>query len=824
MRQMRQRIYTIAVELGVKSKVLLEKCQALGISVKNHMSYIQEGDIQLLKRAVAEEKKEAPAEEVLREGIIRRKGVKPPPPPTVTKLPEVTTPAKEVKREKAPEIAAKPPEAALTKSPTSGEISSELKGPKILGRIDLKSRAEAGKLPRHTTAEVGKAKAPMTEQQVEPSGGRLMHPKPQQLPAGQRGSKPLAPSQQGRRFEVIKTEPMPWEPRIKKPRKKKVAPGVKVKKTEITVPKASKRVVKIEGKIRLQDLAKAMSIKATQLLMKLIQMGMSNININSTLDADTAKIVAAEYNYEVEDVAIDEEGLLEQSLARGQDEEAFVPRPPVVTVMGHVDHGKTSLLDRLRNTNMAEKEAGGITQRIGASVVETEKGKIIFIDTPGHEAFTAMRARGAKVTDMALLVVAANDGVQQQTIESINHAKAAGVPIIVAINKIDLPNINIDRIKNQLSEHSIVSEQWGGENLFCEVSAVTGQGLDKLKEAILLQAEILELKTNPSRPGHGIVIESRLDRAKGPIATVIIRNGTMKHGDYVVAGKTQGRIRAMMDWRSKNVGVATPETPVEILGLDKVPDAGDPVDVITDTRKAQWIVDSRIAKATATASTSTAGEKEMLIAKMEKEGTSKVDIVVKADQHGVMEAVKNSILKLSSEKVHIDIIHCSVGAINESDVLLASASKGMIIGFNVRPAGKAKSLADREKVTILLHTIIYEMIDDLRNILKGMITPEYEEIPIGKAKVVKTFKIAKVGNVAGCTVIEGKVVKEATVRVVRDGAVVWTGKILTLKHFKDDVKEVSEGQECGICLDGFQDIKPDDEFEIINLKEKEVRI
>jgi translation initiation factor IF-2 len=799
----RERIYTIAQEMGVASALLLKKCQMLGISAKNHMSYVYEADIQALRRAVQEEKKETPKEEILAHGILRRRAVKPPPPPPAPK-PAPRTAAAPIEYT-APAVAEAPvapgpvPEepvvvgggaAVEEKAPAPGQPFV----PRIIGQIELPHGRSAAQ--GRPAEEARRAAAVPVEKALAPQA---------------------AP---GRRFEVVKSEPSPWEPKGKKPRKKKVAPGTKVKKTEITVPKAIKRIIRIEGKIQLQELARSLSIKATELLMKLLQMGMTGININSSLDVDTAKIIASEYAYEVEDVAIDEEGLI-QTAAETEEVEELVPRPPIVTVMGHVDHGKTTLLDTIRKTRVAAGEAGGITQRIGASIVQTPKGNIVFIDTPGHEAFTAMRARGAQVTDIVVLIVAANDGVQEQTVESIAHARAAKVPIIVAINKIDLPNANIDMIRKKLAEHNLLPEAWGGDTLFAEISALTGKGIDALMEAILLQAEMLELKTNPKRGAHGLVIESRLDKSKGPTASIIIRNGTLHTGDYVIAGTAHGRIRAMIDSNGVTVNDADVGTPVEILGLNHVPAAGDPVDVLTDVKKAQWIAESRATKAPAEPTLGAAQRTEMMT-KMGAEEAARLDLIIKADVHGSMEAIRSAILQLAGEKAQINVIHASVGAITESDVMLASASKAMIVGFTVRTSGKSKAVAEAEKVQIRLHTIIYEMLDDLRAVLKGMVAPEYEEVVIGKAKVLKLFKISKVGNVAGCAVEEGKLTRQASVRLLRDLKVVWTGKISSLRHYKDEAREVAAGQECGVSLDGYQDVKEGDELEVFEMKEKEV--
>ena len=790
---MKERVYSIAQDLNVTNAHLVKKCHALGISVKNHMSFVYDADIQAIRRAVQEEKQETPKEEVIAHGILRRRAVKPVAPP-MPPAPVVEMPApSEPQPAAAAPLEASAAAAVETPPPQQPPISDPL-GPRILGQIQLPTTAPP--LPKGSI---------FSESQPPPM-----------KKAG--GATP------GRRFEVVKTEPRPWQPKGKKPRKKKVAPGTKVKKTEITVPKAIKRIVRIEGKIQLQGLAKAMSTKATELLMKLLQMGMSGININSTLDADTAKIIASEYNYEVEDVAIDEEGLIRAAMeAEGEDED-LVARPPIVTVMGHVDHGKTTLLDHIRNTKVAEGEAGGITQAIGASAVETPKGSIVFIDTPGHEAFTAMRARGAQVTDIVILIVAANDGVQEQTVESINHAKAAEVPIIVAINKTDLPNAAPDKIKKDLTEHGLISEEWGGETLFCEISALTGKGIDHLLESVLLQAELLELKTNPARGAHGLVIESKLDRSKGAMATIVIQNGVLRVGDYIIAGTAHGRIRAMLDTNGKAIAEADTSTPVGVLGLSQVPNAGDPLDVITDIKKAQWITESRAEKSAADAIMAAGGGKSELLARMGEAQIAQLDVIIKADVHGGMEAVRTAILKLSSEKAAVNVIHSSVGGITESDVMLASASKAVIVGFNVRPTAKAKSIAENENIRIRLHTIIYEMLDDLTQILLGMIAPEFEDIIIGKAKVLKAFKISKLGNIAGCSIEEGKITKTCNIRLLRDLAVVWTGKIASLRHYKDDVKEVPSGQECGIGLDGYQDIKEGDEIEAFELKEIEIKL
>ncbi len=493
--------------------------------------------------------------------------------------------------------------------------------------------------------------------------------------------------------------------------------------------------------------------------------------------------------------------------------------------MGHVDHGKTSLLDRIRKTRVASGEAGGITQSIGASEVETDRGRIVFVDTPGHEAFTEMRARGANVTDLVVLVVAANDGVQAQTIESIDHARAADVPIVVAINKMDLPNANPDRVRKELANHGILSEDWGGENLFREVSAETGMGIDELLDAILLQAEMLDLRANPERPAHGTVIEARLDKGKGPVATILIQDGTLRAGDTIVAGSAYGRVRAMTDFRGKPVKEAGPAMAVEVQGLGMLPNASDPVDVLADMKKSQLVAESRASKAAAAESPDGTGTALAdILSRIRAGEKTELKIILKADVQGSLEAVRNAILQLGTEKVGTTVIHASVGGITESDVNLASASGAIVVGFNVRPAGKARAVADAEKVQVRMYTVIYDLLDDLRRSMVGMLEPVFEEVVLGSALVKQVFNISKLGMVAGCEITDGRVLSGSSARLVRDSAVVWTGKLRSLRHFKDDVREVGAGLECGIGLEGCNDVKAGDVMEFFEQREREAKL
>jgi translation initiation factor IF-2 len=586
---------------------------------------------------------------------------------------------------------------------------------------------------------------------------------------------------------------------------------------------AHKKVIRIESDITLQTMAQRMSLKATELLMKLLSMGMSNIHINTTLDADTAKILASEFGWEVEDVSKSEAQTIAE--ARGEEEaapaepEASETRPPVVTVMGHVDHGKTSLLDKIRKANVASGEAGGITQHIGAYKVETKRGTIVFLDTPGHEAFTQMRARGASVTDIVILVVAADDGVMPQTKEAIAHAKAANVPIIVAVNKIDKPNADVERVKRELGEQGLVPEEWGGVTLFVNVSAVTGEGLDRLLEAVQLQSELLELTANDKRPASGTVLEALLDRGRGPVARVLVQDGTLRVGDFVLAGAGFGKVRAMTNEHGKQLNEAGPATPVEILGLNEVPNAGDRMDAVRDPKKAQEIAESRKGKMAKSLIPSTAKVSlEELSKRIAESDQQELRVIIKGDVQGSVEALADALAKLSGEKVRLAIIHAAVGAITEGDINLAIAARAIIIGFNVRPAGKASSLAEEAKIEIRLYSIIYDTLQDVRNAMEGLLPPTLLEKHLGNAEVRQIFKVKGVA-VAGCYVTDGKIVRAAKIRLLRENAVVWDGKISSLKRFKDDARDVAEGFECGISLENFNDLKEKDVLESYDVEE-----
>jgi translation initiation factor IF-2 len=587
---------------------------------------------------------------------------------------------------------------------------------------------------------------------------------------------------------------------------------------------AHKKVVRIEESVGLQRLAGEMGLKATEVLMKLMRLGTTGVNINSTLDAETAKIVAAEFGWVVEDVAVSEadQVVAAQGVEVDTSGEDRSVRPPVVTVMGHVDHGKTSLLDRVRKASVAAGEAGGITQHIGAYSVDTQHGPVTFLDTPGHEAFTSMRARGAKATDVVILVVAADDGVMPQTKEAIAHAKAAKVPIVVAINKIDKPDADPERVTRQLSENGLVPEAWGGDTLFCRVSALTGEGVDSLLEQVALQSEVLELRANPAKPATGLVIEAELDRGRGPVATVLVTDGTLNRGDVILAGGAFGKVRAMHDSHGRQVETAGPSTPVMVIGLSDVPSAGDPVHVVKDAKKAQEIAESRKTKEKKSLTPSTGARAMTLedLAKALSENEQlELKLIIKADVQGSVEAVSDSLVRLSTDKVRVSVVHAAAGAITEGDVNLAVAAGAIIIGFNVRPAGKAASLAQKENIQIRHYNIIYNVVDEVKAAMEGLLAPTRVEKTIGKAEIRQVFRVSKAGNVAGSMVIEGSIKRSAGARLVRDGAIVWTGKLSSLKRFKDDVREVKEGFDCGIALEGYQDFKEGDRVEAFEIEE-----
>ncbi|WP_374718430.1 translation initiation factor IF-2 [Parageobacillus toebii] len=575
-----------------------------------------------------------------------------------------------------------------------------------------------------------------------------------------------------------------------------------------------------EGTFSVAELAKKLGREPSEIIKKLFMLGVM-ATINQELDKDAIELICSDYGVEVEEkVVIDETNF--ESIEIVDDPEDLVERPPVVTIMGHVDHGKTTLLDSIRHSKVTEQEAGGITQHIGAYQVTVNDKKITFLDTPGHEAFTTMRARGAQVTDIVVLVVAADDGVMPQTVEAINHAKAANVPIIVAINKMDKPDANPDRVMQELMEYNLIPEEWGGDTIFCKLSAKTGEGIDNLLEMILLVSEMEELKANPNRRATGTVIEAKLDKGRGPVATLLVQAGTLHVGDPIVVGCTYGRVRAMVNDTGRRVKEAGPSTPVEITGLHEVPQAGDRFMVFEDEKKARQIGEARAQKQLMEQRSMKARVSLDDLFEQIKQGEMKeLNIIVKADVQGSVEALVAALQKIEVEGVRVKIIHAAVGAITESDILLATTSNAIVIGFNVRPDANAKRVAESEKVDIRLHRIIYKVIEEIEAAMKGMLDPEYEEKVIGQAEVRQTFKVSKVGTIAGCYVTDGKITRDSKVRLIRQGIVVYEGEIDSLKRFKDDVKEVMQGYECGLTIKNFNDIKEGDVIEAYIMQEVE---
>ena len=705
---------------------------------------------------------------------------------------------------------APPPQAQTAAAPAAAPKEAP-RGARVLGRIDLKRTVTiapaAPSAPRRPMP--GSPGVPPAANEAARPARDGEAPKP----AAGEAEKPKAGRHKKR---VVKKQDV-LEFREKElrsgriPKKKRALPGKEQRKTEITVPRASKRVIRISEVITVGDLAREMGIKAGDVIKKLMSLGMM-ASINQVLDVDTATLVAADFDYQVENVAFDAESVLE--VEHVEEESMLVSRPPVVTIMGHVDHGKTSLLDAIRSTNVTAQEHGGITQHIGAYHVQVDGRSVTFLDTPGHEAFTAMRARGAKVTDIVVLVVAADDGVMPQTVEAINHARAAEVPIIVAVNKIDKPDADLERVKRGLSEHGLVSEDWGGDTVFAPVSAKTQEGIPHLLEMLLLQADILELRANPDKLARGTIVEAKLDRGRGPVATVLVQEGTLRIGDAFVCGVFHGKVRAMINDLGQKVEIAPPSSPVEILGLQGVPQAGDSFIAVADESKARQVAEHRHTKQRETELVkSSKVSLEELYDQIKTGDVKELRVVVKADVQGSVEALTDALTRMSTAEVKLRVLHGSVGGITESDILLAAASNAIVIGFNVRPESKGQALASQEGVDVRLYTVIYEAVADVRAAMEGMLEPTFREQTQGRVDIRQIFNIQGVGTIAGCYVTDGKIQRGNLVRILRDHVVVHEGKLASLKRFKDDVREVSAGYECGLSIEGFQDIKQGDVVE-----------
>jgi translation initiation factor IF-2 len=864
----KSKVLDLAREVGMEDDKLLLKLKRMGVKVRDKKPAEPEKKVSSSDEKIIERDSEKEiVEKRVKPTVIRRRArtlevkVEPPPPPLAIVEPEISIGKVPKAREKGGivELQLETPEKIAERK----ELEKEEKPPAMPARgrkkkgapegpaVSVEAKTEAKEVPPPRPAEVVPPRVSLKEGKEEAALKReAEEPKPKEVPL-KKGEVKLLEKEEilereklaafAKKKGFIKKrkrieERMLGEDEVEggkgeekeaevsfrpfRPMKKKVVLKTP-KKTEVTVPKPIKRVIRIAEVIAVGDLAKRMGVKGGELIKKLMEMGVL-VNINQPIDADVASLVAGEFGYEVERVSLERQELLER---REDLPEQLKPKPPVVTIMGHVDHGKTMLLDAIRKTNVVAGEAGGITQHIGAYDVKLENGQVVFIDTPGHEAFTAMRARGAQVTDVVVLVVAADDGMMPQTKEAIDHARAAKVPIVVAINKIDKPTANPEKVKKELSEYGLAPEQWGGNTLFAEVSAKQKTGIKELLDLILLQAEVLELRVNPDKPARGVIIESRLDKGRGPVATLLVQEGTLKTGDAFIAGSHYGRVRAMLNDRGQKIEEAPPATPVEVVGFIDIPGAGETFIVVSEERMAKQISLYRQEKIR---------EKELsklskvsleeLYDKIKKGEVKELNVVIKADVQGSIEAVKEALKKLSTDAVKVNILHDAVGGITETDVNLASASNAIIIGFNVRPGVKAQSLAEEEHVDIRTYSVIYDAITDIKNALEGLLEPTYKEHILGRAQVIQVFNIRKVGTVAGSLVVDGKVVRGSHARLLRDNVVVYDGRIASLRRFKDDMKDCSQGLECGIGIENFNDIKLGDVIESYEMEEVQTRL
>ncbi len=803
----KMRVYELSKELGIQSKDLIIILNEMGAGIKNHMSTVDEEYAVRVRESFNTSggaRKKASLKTKTKPSTPTSKGA---PFQSTSEVKEKTIAPKKPE-EKLPE---KPIQKPKQKKPD--KVGSDIKGKKpiaspkpaakvqrssqatdIKGQTDGERRRPAPRAEVRTGSPTIKGKSKMSSQVAKTPVKRIE----KQHATGKSGvkQKTAQPSTTRRDF-------------VQKPRSAKHGKA-RGKKPMATQPATNVKSVQIPQSITVKEFSQAIEVSVADVIKKLMSMGVM-VSQNKEINVDTAILVGEEFGVTVNVAPTEEEALQVEEIEDAP--ESLVLRSPVVTIMGHVDHGKTSLLDAIRETNVIASEAGGITQHIGAYQVDVNGKKVTFLDTPGHEAFTAMRARGTQVTDIAVLVVAADDGVMPQTVEAINHGKAANIPIIVAINKTDKPETNPDRVKQELTQYGLVPEDWGGDTICVQVSALKKIGIDELLEMILLVAEMKELKANPNRPAKGAVIEVKLDKGRGPVASVLVQNGTLRVGDTIIVGEVSGRIRALVNDKGKNVKKAGPSEPVEIVGLDDLPEAGDTFNVI-DEKYARQLAEKR-----------QQFRREQELKKYQrvkledlfdriKEGEMKeLNIVLKADVHGSVEAIQQSLEQLSSEEIRVKVIHGGVGAINESDVMLASASDAIVFGFNVRPDPIAKRVAERENVDLRMYRIIYNIIDDVKKAMAGMLEPEYKEVVLGRAEVRATFKVPKIGTVAGCYVNDGKITRNAEARVLRDNVIIFEGKIDSLKRFKDDAREVASGFECGIGIERFNDIKEGDVIE-----------
>jgi translation initiation factor IF-2 len=857
------RVYELAKELRMGSNELVERLKNAGFPINNHMSALDGEEVDRVRDYLSGATSEVFEEKRIKPTVIRRrKKIVPKVQETVSQeeprvaeeappSPEEHVPApeeearKRFEEEQQKEVKEQPPAGQLPEKsgrgaqappePVKEKREREVVKPKAAKKKKEKPKATPAKIikmpdiPSPGPKEQGPT-SPVPPADTTPFPQEAFRAEPgEKKRKGIREDKEAGDRKEFRRRkkEIIERKDLYGEDRAYgfgakgKAKKKDKLDRKKFKHTEITVPKASKRRIRVPDTMSVAELAKRMGVKAAELIRKLMELDMK-VNINQTIDFDSAALIASEFDYELELESFDERQLLAGEEDRDED---LTKRPPVVTVMGHVDHGKTSLLDYIRKTKVIDTEAGGITQHMGAYHVSTPQGDVVFLDTPGHEAFTAMRARGAKVTDLIVLVVAADDGVMEQTVEAIDHAKAAQIPVVVAVNKMDKANANPEKVRRDLSKYGLLSEEWGGDTLFTYVSAKKGEGVDELLESILLQSELLETKANYNRSASGTIIEARLDKKRGPVATLLIRKGSLHQGDFFVCGGSYGRVRAMLNDRGQKIKSATPSMPIEIYGISDVPMAGDDFTVVPDEKTAKLVSEHRRSESSLDmAKRQDAVRLENLFERITEGEVKELNVIVKADVQGSLEALRDNLVKLSTEEVKLKVIHSATGAATESDVMLASASRAIIICFHVSANPTVRAVAEKEHVDVRYYDVIYKVIEDVRAAMTGLLEPTYTETIIGRAEVKQIFRISKVGTVAGCYVTDGKAERSAKVRLLREEVVVFDGSIASLKRFKEDAKEVPAGFECGVGLENYNDIKPGDVLEFYVLEEMKAEL
>jgi translation initiation factor IF-2 len=805
------RAYKLAEELGLEKSELVEKAESFGVVLKSAMATVGEEDADLLRKKLGTQKSKKLVTESRVEAkggaIIRRRKRAEPEPPPEPEPEEVAPPVVEPEPEVAEVVEEAPTEPAVEEPPAESEVDSPTPEP-IAAKASPVAREAAAATPSPVARE--KERPPAEAPDAKSGKQRKLVREVVNLKEQEQLARQAVGHTRVRRQIQI-------DPRTATSPRRKRRDALAPKKAANAAPKESTRVVRIEKTVSVGELARGLGVKAPEVQRKLMALG-TMVSINQEIDLETAKAVSAEFNYEVEDVGFREEQYLEDSSAAEGSKQA---RPPVITVMGHVDHGKTTLLDALRETNVVDGEAGGITQHIGAYQVEVGGRKLTFIDTPGHAAFTDMRARGAQVTDIVIIVIAATEGIMPQTIEAIEHSKAAGVSIVVAVNKCDLPGANPQSARQRLMEHGLVPEEFGGDTICVDISAKQKTGLDKLLEMVNLQAEVLELEANPKRRAVGIVLESQLDTGRGPVATVLVQQGTLKTGETFVVGTCMGRVRALEDEHGKRAKSAGPSTPVRVIGLSGVPEAGQLLNVVESERAAKEILENRIneqrRRPDAPKPSFTLDE---FFERMEGGGVKELPVVIKGDVHGSVEALRDALLKLSTDSVKVNVILSGVGAITKDDVMLSKASGAIILGFHVRPDPPGRKAAEEHGVDIRVYKVIYEIIDEVKKAMAGLLPPTVTEKVDGRAEVRELFTVPKVGKIAGSMVADGTVRRGAACRLIRDGVQIYEGKIGSLRRFKDDAREVNSGFECGIGIEGYNDIKVGDVIETFTIEEK----